>query len=632
MAYLHVLTASSILVNFIGITMAVDFSEWKALTVCTTEGVSTTEIDCKSDIIQIGHSHYGVKYSKNTGKLSCRADFDDCVMDYTTKLSERCNGLSRCSMSLLKQFIHKCKDPASYLHMSYRCVKVPEHSDICKSTEYRAKQAHIVSTLFPHDYPKNVDCTCIANRAENTVLITEAVNFQVLQPDIVNIQLNNSSPAKPLFVSNASLIINDQGPAVIRFQSDSSLSRSGFWMKLSAYPSCPSDWEPVDDKCVRLIKHKLPWHFASEKCHSIGGHLLTIRENSRRLRIQNMLSNYGITKSDSIWIGLKFTGNSLKWMDGTGQIWKDDAIWPWDKSKYPSDKLSCTSQYEHRWQMEDCDDTKYFICEQDLSRVKQEILMTCGPSSNLERVTAYAIKSPIIYEPPTLNLIDSEDALSNDFKKGAMGGHRYQISYMKAIRSNESVRLSLVLTFMILVLIALIICNVLLIYLCQKRLKKTIQSSSSYAINGPKPKSLFNKCWRKSNKDRRKSVYPFDTLSPLHSPSCYSHHDCCYTTHHRGCKQRFLPHFHTLRRGDSNQNTNHFYEPVIQNATDSGYSTVPKRCCIICRAKLTSTVNSIYQQSNHQIYYPVVNNGSAVAVDDLLFNKTLSKSPKSTDN
>lgn len=44
-------------------------------------------------------------------------------MDYTHKIAELCNGVSQCEVILTQQFIHKCSDEATYLYISYQCIK-----------------------------------------------------------------------------------------------------------------------------------------------------------------------------------------------------------------------------------------------------------------------------------------------------------------------------------------------------------------------------------------------------------------------------------------------------------------------------------------------------------------------------
>jgi hypothetical protein len=43
-------------------------------------------------------------------------------MDYTHKIAELCNGVSKCEVILTQQFIHKCSDEATYLFISYQCI------------------------------------------------------------------------------------------------------------------------------------------------------------------------------------------------------------------------------------------------------------------------------------------------------------------------------------------------------------------------------------------------------------------------------------------------------------------------------------------------------------------------------
>lgn len=597
--------------------MVTEFSEWRSITACTTDGASMTEIDCNGDVIQIGHSHYGVKAKLNyyrsggggsagMGKFRCGPNFEDCVMDYTSKLGDRCNGLSKCSMSLLKQLIHKCAAPATYIYFTYRCVKIPIRSNVCKPTEYRTKEAHLISPLFPYDYPKNVDCTCIVNRPDKTVLMTEDVSYQVLSPDTVTIQTESTKPA-PLYANNASTIIRSDGSTVIRFQSDSSLSKSGFWLKLAAYPTCSHDWEPIDDKCVRIVKHRLPWDFARQSCRKVGGHLLTMRDHVRRSRMQSLLSASAV--NESVWIGLRRQVNSLRWDDGLDDDWKAETLWPWDRSNAPSPQRECTMMRDHRWDMADCNTPMYFVCEQDLSRIRQEMLLTCGKSSNLVKASAYAMRARLTGGDKFSQSLDWQEqggfgnAASNGdpsaIKRAVNDPNLHLTPALKSSSSLDTIRLCLILTFLILVMITLIACNVMLVYLCQRRLKKNRPELDglyrSGSLNSLSDTSYwFWRCLLRAS-SRKTRTAPLGDAGLQHAghrrtPAFYlalGKHDrwsCCRCSRAtQFASQSTVPSYMDplISRGSG-----HLYESLLMHrnnkATDSGYSTVPNKTHPLC--------------------------------------------------
>jgi hypothetical protein len=84
------------------------------------------DIDCYSnEFILIGWSHYGTKKRIDhlNSSMKCEPSETDCIMDYTHKIAELCNGVSKCEVILTQQFIHKCSDEATYLFISYQCIQ-----------------------------------------------------------------------------------------------------------------------------------------------------------------------------------------------------------------------------------------------------------------------------------------------------------------------------------------------------------------------------------------------------------------------------------------------------------------------------------------------------------------------------
>lgn len=97
--------------------------QWYSKSQCTQkEFANHMDINCQSnELILIGWSHYGTK--KLQTNQTCQPSENDCIMDYTHKIAELCNGLSKCEVILTQQFIHKCSDEANYLFISYQCIK-----------------------------------------------------------------------------------------------------------------------------------------------------------------------------------------------------------------------------------------------------------------------------------------------------------------------------------------------------------------------------------------------------------------------------------------------------------------------------------------------------------------------------
>lgn len=110
---------------FIHLTLS---EHWYSKSQCTQkEFANHMDIHCNSnEFILIGWSHYGTK-KRLDGQLNsssqCQPAENDCIMDYTHKIAELCNGISKCEVILTQQFIHKCSDEATYLFISYQCIR-----------------------------------------------------------------------------------------------------------------------------------------------------------------------------------------------------------------------------------------------------------------------------------------------------------------------------------------------------------------------------------------------------------------------------------------------------------------------------------------------------------------------------
>jgi hypothetical protein len=101
--------------------------QWYSKSQCTQkEFANNMDINCNSnEFILIGWSHYGIKKNLNNlnSSMKCQPSENDCIMDYTHKIAELCNGVSKCEVILTQQFIHKCSDEATYLFISYQCIQ-----------------------------------------------------------------------------------------------------------------------------------------------------------------------------------------------------------------------------------------------------------------------------------------------------------------------------------------------------------------------------------------------------------------------------------------------------------------------------------------------------------------------------
>ncbi|CAF1553905.1 unnamed protein product, partial [Adineta ricciae] len=92
---------STIFVLFILLVLSILSSslisdQWHSKSQCTQkEFANHMDISCNSnEFILIGWSHYGTKKSGNNkqDQQRCEPSESDCIMDYTHKIAELCNG------------------------------------------------------------------------------------------------------------------------------------------------------------------------------------------------------------------------------------------------------------------------------------------------------------------------------------------------------------------------------------------------------------------------------------------------------------------------------------------------------------------------------------------------------------
>lgn len=114
----------NLLILFICINL-IYTDQWYSKSQCTQkEFANHMDINCNTnEFILIGWSHYGTKKDNFNSSSKCQPSENDCIMDYTHKIAELCNGISKCEVILTQQYIHKCSDEATYLFISYQCIQ-----------------------------------------------------------------------------------------------------------------------------------------------------------------------------------------------------------------------------------------------------------------------------------------------------------------------------------------------------------------------------------------------------------------------------------------------------------------------------------------------------------------------------
>ncbi|CAF3761667.1 unnamed protein product [Rotaria magnacalcarata] len=258
------------------------------------------DINCNSnEYILIGWSHYGTKKSfrRVNSSSNCEPLETDCIMDYTHKIAELCNGASKCEVILTQQFIHKCSDEATYLFISYQCIQNSTIVDICSQRSITSLNAiSVISPMFPNEYPNNINCTCsVESKAKSNVIIdVESLSFNLQDND----NLLSFSGTIPFGAS----LLTVKNQLDLKFQTDETLSQSGFWIRLYGYEQCYDDEYVLGSKCIKVFSRKQTWKSAKEKCLSINSNLIRLNDIIQEKKLAYFILTNNQQQSTSFWI------------------------------------------------------------------------------------------------------------------------------------------------------------------------------------------------------------------------------------------------------------------------------------------------------------------------------------------
>ncbi|CAF3823419.1 unnamed protein product [Rotaria sordida] len=380
--------------------------EWHSKSQCTQkEFANHMDINCNSnEFILIGWSHYGTK--KPTGIRSlikseqqqrCEPSESDCIMDYTHKIAELCNGVSKCEVILTQQFIHKCSDEATYLFISYQCINNSTIVDVCsKHSMISSNGLNLISPLFPNEYPNNVNCTC---RIEPVELYKQSLPIHIdVESLSFNLQDNDYlSSSKSLSLSGTipfgASLFNEKNSLRLTFTTDETLSQSGFWIRLHGYHQCNNDEYTLGSKCIKIFQQKQTWNNAQEKCLSIGSHLIHLNDIVQEKKLTYfLLTNYEQQQQTSFWISdEKQNYNIHSW-------------WPWRLSL---NEGKCVLRIHDGWIKIPCDEQHAFICERDINRQSIPLTVRCGNAQAPLSSTIITTTTPPPPPPPTTTIITS---------------------------------------------------------------------------------------------------------------------------------------------------------------------------------------------------------------------------------
>ncbi|CAF3626323.1 unnamed protein product [Adineta steineri] len=363
--------------------------EWHSKSQCTQkEFANHMDISCNpNEFILIGWSHYGTKKSGSNKQdpQRCEPSETDCIMDYTHKIAELCNGASQCEVILTQQFIHKCSDEATYLFISYQCINNSTIVDVCSRRSMTSVNGlNLISPSFPNEYPNNVNCTCLIEPTEINkqslpiVIDVESLSFNLQDNDYLS--STKSLPLSGTLPFGAS-IFNEINSLRLQFTTDETLSQSGFWIRLHGYYQCNKDEYSLGSKCLKIFYEQQSWHHAQEKCLSIGSRLIYINDIVEEKKLAYFLSTN--QQQTSFWISDKKNKNNVR------------SWWPW-RSAFEDGK--CILRTQDGWFTRSCQELQAFICERDIDQQALPLTVRCGnlqtPLSSSTIITTTTTTTP----------------------------------------------------------------------------------------------------------------------------------------------------------------------------------------------------------------------------------------------
>ncbi|UJR35112.1 hypothetical protein I4U23_027883 [Adineta vaga] len=404
MFFLFILFVSPIL-SFSSIS-----DEWHSKSQCTQkEFANHMDISCKSnEFILIGWSHYGTKKSgyNKQDQQRCEPSESDCIMDYTHKIAELCNGAPQCEVILTQQFIHKCSDEATYLFISYQCINNSTIVDVCSSRSMTSTNGlNIISPSFPNEYPNNVNCTCRIEPTEShgqslpIAIDVESLSFNLQDNDYLSTSKSLSLSGTLPFGAS---LFNEINSLRLRFFTDETLSQSGFWIRLHGYYQCNKDEYSLGPKCIKIFQEKQTWSNAQEKCLALGSRLIYINDIVQEKKLAYFLSTN--QQQTSFWISdEKDKHNVRSW-------------WPWRSS---SEEGKCILRTQDGWFKRPCHELQAFICERDTDQQSIPLTVRCGNDqvplstttittttlSSSIRTTIITTNAAVRASPPTVSFV-----------------------------------------------------------------------------------------------------------------------------------------------------------------------------------------------------------------------------------
>ncbi|UJR10705.1 hypothetical protein I4U23_014898 [Adineta vaga] len=597
--------------------------QWYSKSQCTQkEFANHMDINCNTnEYILIGWSHYGTKKSldRMNSLTKCEPSENDCIMDYTHKIAELCNGVSKCEVVLTQQFIHKCSDEATYLFISYQCIKNSAIVDVCSKRSYTSSNGiNLISPMFPNEYPNNVNCTCsIESKKRNNVIIdVENLSFNLQDND----RLSSFSGMIPFGAS----LLTSKSPISLNFQTDETLSQSGFWIRLYGYQQCNDDEYVLGSKCLKIFSEKQTWMSANEKCQSIQSKLIHLHDIIQEKKLAYFISTKNQQLPTSFWISEeKQKYNAHSW-------------WPWRSS---SSTGKCILRTSDGWIKRSCNEEQAFICERDILRQSLPLTIRCGnplptliPSSKPLTTTS---TTTITTTTTTTTTIDRSTTLSNQQETNIQLNTANEPTSTSIITKSQKITNAIDSSILAAIIggicIVVFLINIVVCYTCKKRLQhqsqcKTQNESNSSFTHEELHRSLMQHLYHEqtntisststsSCSSKHSQSKSNDTATTIFSPPCLSNPSqlntnsaiLCYQTPHTGGDTIDYHVYETIPPSETSTYIIHTphsaFKPVLQSNTHTIRPYHPRTNVLHHPETCKSTYDTT--SSNPQVPVPV---------------------------
>ncbi|CAF1556039.1 unnamed protein product [Adineta ricciae] len=449
-----------LLLPVIRLTLA---DQWYSKSQCTQkEFANHMDINCNpNELILIGWSHYGTKKSRDRTNPStkCEPSENDCIMDYTHKIAELCNGVSKCEVVLTQQFIHKCSDEATYLYISYQCIKNSTIVDVCSKRSLTSTNGvNLISPMFPNEYPNNVNCTCAIESKKKTNIVIDVENLSFNLQD--NDRLASFSGTIPFGAS----LLTSKSSLSLNFQTDETLSQSGFWIRLYGYQQCNDDEYVLGSKCIKIFSDKQTWTLAHNKCRSIQSKLIHLHDIIQEKKLAYFLST-NQQYPTSFWIAEEKENYIV-------HSW-----WPWRSS---SNIGKCILRTSDGWLKRPCTEEQAFICERDINRQSLPLTIRCGnPLSTTISSTTFSTTTAIIYSH--LTTPSEQREIYTQPKSSTESTSTVLIE--KSQRPTNIIDSSILAAIIGGICVVVLSVNIVVCYICKKRLQRKSQCKTQNDSN-----------------------------------------------------------------------------------------------------------------------------------------------------